>query len=186
MAQKRNLTKKKIIDVTFELANEIGITAITFPKISERLNIKYPSLYNHFANIESLKIAMTEVFVTNLNQQLVKSLLGKAGREAIHTFAETYRDIAFENRAGYELFINCPSFENEQLTNQFLEMTYIIRQILIPYALTDEEKVHKSREFRSILHGYISLVFLGYFRHQLAHEESFDRMINDFIHSLEK
>ncbi|MBC1922734.1 Tetracycline repressor protein class B from transposon Tn10 [Listeria grayi] len=185
MAQKRNLTKAKIIDVTFELANEIGITHINFPKISERLNIKYPSLYNHFANIDVLKIAMTETFVANLNQQLIKSLLGKAGKDAIHTFAMTYRDIAFENRAGYELFINCPSFDNEQLTNQFLEMTYMIRQILVPYSLSEEETVHKSREFRSILHGYISLVFLGYFRHQLDHEESFERMIADYIQSLE-
>ena len=52
MSQKRNLNKKKIIEATFLVADEVGIDNITFPKIAERLGIKYPSLYNHFDNIK--------------------------------------------------------------------------------------------------------------------------------------
>lgn len=54
MVQKRNLTKEKIIEASFLLADEIGLNQITFQKIAEKLDIKYPSLYNHFANIEEL------------------------------------------------------------------------------------------------------------------------------------
>ena len=56
--QKRNLTKQKIIEVTFELADEIGLNKVTFQKIAEKLGIKYPSLYNHFKNMENLKLEM--------------------------------------------------------------------------------------------------------------------------------
>ena len=59
MAQKRNLTKEKIIKAAFILADEIGINQLTFPKLAEKLDIKYPSLYNHFNNMDDLKTEMT-------------------------------------------------------------------------------------------------------------------------------
>lgn len=80
MVQKRNLTKEKIIEASFLLADEIGLNQITFQKIAEKLDIKYPSLYNHFANIEELKIKMTIYFLNNLNSTLMERLIGKVER----------------------------------------------------------------------------------------------------------
>lgn len=81
--QKRNLTKEKIILAALSLADEIGLNQVTFPKLAEKLGIKYPSLYNHFNNIVDLKIGMTVYLLNDLNSSLMKRLIGKSGDEAI-------------------------------------------------------------------------------------------------------
>ena len=83
-------------------------------KIAEKLGIKYPSLYNHFANMDNLKIKMTVYFLKELNLKLMQKLIGKSGEDAIREFAYVYRDFAFENKTGYALFMNIPSTEDEE------------------------------------------------------------------------
>ncbi|SMC16372.1 transcriptional regulator, TetR family [Clostridium acidisoli DSM 12555] len=184
--QKRNLSKEKIIQVTFALADDIGINQVTFTKIAEKLGIKYPSLYNHFTNMDSLKIAMTVSFVNELNLQLMKALIGKSGEDAIREFAYVYRDFAFQNKTGYELFINIASKQNEELYNLAKETGVIIHQILSFYIKDKSEIVHKKRALRSFLHGFVSLNSLGYFQGEGDLEDSFRVMVDDFIFSLSR
>lgn len=184
--QKRNLTREKIIKVTFALADEIGLNQVTFQKIAEKLDIKSPSLYNHFDNMDNLKLEMTMYLVNDLNSILMKSLIGKSGDDAVREFAYVYRDFAFANRTAYGLIMSIPSTKNEKAYSLAKETTGLIRQILNYYIKDDILLVHKSRELRSILHGFISMCFLGYFKRDVSIEESFDNMINDFIFSLSR
>ena len=129
--QKRNLTKEKIIQVSFSLADEIGLNQLTFQKIAEKLNIKYPSLYNHFTNMNSLKTEMKVYLLNELNQKLMQRLIGKSGDEAIKEYANVYKEFAFENTTAYRLLMSIPSTENSELFNLAKETTRIIRQILV-------------------------------------------------------
>lgn len=182
--QKRNLTKGKIIQAAFSLADEIGLNQVTFPKLAEKLGIKYPSLYNHFSNMDNLKIGMTVYLLNDLNSGLMKRLIGKSGEAAIKEFAHFYRDFAFENRTAYGLFMNIPSTEDEEIYRLAKETTGIIYQILDFYIKDKTQLVHKGRAFRSLLHGFVSLYSFGYFHGEVSLEESFNSMIDDFIFSL--
>lgn len=184
MAKKRNLTKEKIIEVTLLLADEIGLNKVNFSKIAEKLDIKYPSLYNHFTNMDDLKIAMTIYVLNQLNMKLMQGLIGKSGEEAIKVFAYNYREFAFKNKTAYGLFMNVPSSENEEIKRLVSETIGIIRQILAFYINDEIYLSHKSRALRSSLHGFISLCSLGYFQGKADLEDSFQFMIDDFIFSL--
>ncbi|WP_088068736.1 TetR/AcrR family transcriptional regulator [Gottfriedia luciferensis] len=184
MVQKRNLTKEKIIEVSFLLANEIGLNQVTFPKIAEKLSIKYPSLYNHFANIDDLKLKMTIYLINQLNSKLMQRLVGKSGEDAIREIAYVYRDFAFENRTGYGLFMNLPSTENEEVRRLAKDTMGIIHRVLEFYIKDHTLLIHKARSLRSILHGFVSMNFLGYFQNPVNVEDSFELMINDFISSV--
>ncbi|NRY59029.1 TetR/AcrR family transcriptional regulator [Clostridium beijerinckii] len=184
MVQKRNLTKEKIIEASFLLADEIGLNQITFQKIAEKLDIKYPSLYNHFANIEDLKIKMTIYFLNNLNSTLMERLIGKSGEIAIREFAYVYRDFAFENKSGYKLYVNIPSTESDEVKRLASETNSIIRKILDFYSSDKIFIIHKSRSLRSLLHGFVSLSSHGYFQNPVNLEDSFELMIDDFILSI--
>ncbi|KQL37754.1 TetR family transcriptional regulator [Bacillus sp. FJAT-25509] len=186
MVQKRNLTKEKIIEVAFSLANEIGLNQVTFPKIAEKLDIKYPSLYNHFANMDDLKLKMTISLLNKLNSTLMQRLVGKSGEQAIREIAYVYRDFAFDNRTGYGLFMNIPSTENDDVKRLARETTGIIHQILKFYITDPTLLIHQGRALRSILHGFVSMNFLGYFQHPVNVDDSFDVMIDDFISSVSK
>lgn len=184
--QKRNLTKEKIIQVAFSLADEIGLNQVTFQKIAEKLGIKYPSLYNHFTNMDNLKVEMTVYLLNELNLKLMKSLIGKSGKDAIREFAYVYKDFAFQNKTAYRLFMSIPSTENPELFRLAKETTGIIRQLLEFYINDEIFLVHKSRALRSLLHGFVSLHSFGYFHGKVDLEESFQCMIDDFILSLSK
>lgn len=183
---KRNLTREKIIQVSFCLANEIGINQLNFQKIAEELNIKYPSLYNHFTNMDELKIEMTVYILNELNQKLMQRLIGKSGDDAIREYASVYKEFSFENQTAYKLFMNIPSTKNKELLNLMRKITHIIHEILKSYIEDETLLVHRSRTFRSLLHGFISLYSFGYFQGDVDIEETFKFMIDDFISSLNK
>lgn len=182
--QKRNLSREKIVQTAFLLADEIGLNQVTFQKIAEKLDIKYPSLYNHFANMDDLKAEMTVYLFSELNSKLMKRLIGKSGEDAIREFASVYRDFAFENETGYGLFMSVPSTNNEEAYRLAKETNSIIHRILEYYIKDEKQLVHKTRTLRSILHGFVSMVFLGYFHGDANLEDSFGLMIDDFIMSL--
>lgn len=183
--QKRNLTKEKIIQVAFSLADEIGFNQLTFPKIAEKLNIKYPSLYNHFTNMSNLKIEMTVYTLKELNLKLIQKLIGKSGEDAIRELAYVYRDYAFENKTAYMLYVSTPSTEDNEVKLLAKETNSIIRKLLSFYIKEEVPLVHKSRNLRSLLHGFVSLYSFGYFHNDIANlEESFQLMIDDFILSI--
>jgi AcrR family transcriptional regulator len=187
VAKKRNLSQEKIVESARRLAGEIGVQQLTFQNLAVDLDVKYPSLYNHFKNIGEVKEALTYLLIQELNDLLRRALVGQSGRSAILAYAEIYQTFAFENAAVYELLISIPQTENSRLIKGIQETNQIILQILAVYPLTQEERLHKSRELRSLIHGYISLRFLGYFqKEEIAKpEESYQRMIRDFIYSLE-
>lgn len=184
MIQKRNLTKEKIIQTTFLLADEIGLNQISFPKIAEKLNIKYPSLYNHYENIEDLKIKMTIYFLDNLNSEVMKRLIGKSGDNAIREFSDVYREFAIKNKSGYRLYMNIPSTENEEVKRLSKEINTMIHKILEFYNEDNAFITHKSRALRSLLHGFVSLSSHGYFQTPVDLKESFKVMIDDFIFNI--
>ena len=94
--EKRNLSQEKIIDCFRELAEEMDVQQITFQHLAKRLDIKAPSLYNHFKNIRDVKTALTAKLLQELNDQLRRALVGKSGQEALQIYAETYRSFAFQ------------------------------------------------------------------------------------------
>lgn len=184
--QKRNLTKEKIIQVAFLLADEIGLNQVTFPKLAEKLDIKYPSLYNHFTNMDNLKIEMMVYLLNELNLKLMQRLIGKSGEDAIREFAYVYRDFAFENKTAYGLFMSIPSTEDEEVNCLAKETSSIIHQVLDFYIKDETLLIHKSRALRSFLHGFVSLYSFGYLHNPVNLEDSFKLMIDDFILSLSR
>ena len=184
--KKRTLSREKIIDCFRGLAEEMDVQQITFQHLAKALAIKSPSLYNYFKNIREVKTALTAKLLRELNEQLWRNLVGKSKGEAIQTYAQTYESFALENQAVYPLLISIPQTKEAILLEGIQETNQIIFQILDSFSLSKEKKIHRCRELRSIIHGYLSLRFLGYFTKEpdVAPEDSYRWMIQEFIASL--
>ncbi|EPH93619.1 transcriptional regulator, TetR family [Enterococcus faecalis 13-SD-W-01] len=184
--KKRNLSADKIVECLRELSKELPPQQITFQHLAKQLDIKSPSLYNYFKNIQEVRNALTVKLLQELNDQLRRRLVGLSGAEAIRSYADTYQTFAFENQPIYELMINIPQTGDERSIDAIHETNQIILQILGAFPLTEQEKIHRSRELRSLIHGYVSLRFLGYFTKetQVDSEESYHWMIDHFIETL--
>ena len=184
--KKRTLSREKIIDCFRGLAEEMDVQQITFQHLAKALAIKSPSLYNYFKNIREVKTALTAKLLRELNEQLWHNLVGKSKGEAIQIYAQTYESFALENQAVYPLLISIPQTKEAILLEGIQETNQIIFQILDSFSLSKEEKIHRCRELRSIIHGYLSLRFLGYFTKEpdVAPEDIYRWMIQEFIASL--
>ncbi|WP_127529456.1 TetR/AcrR family transcriptional regulator [Paenibacillus kobensis] len=183
MVQKRNLTKDKIISVALELANDIGVKEVTFPKLAEKLEIKYPSLYNHYANADELRDDMATRLFRMLNEEVGPLLIGKTRGAAVKLYANAYRGLSMKYRGSYELLTSIPKKSNEALFEESSKHTAILRQILESFELDRATLVHRSRFLRSSIHGFISLNMLGFLQTErgVSTEESFQIMIADII-----
>ncbi|SDO25222.1 transcriptional regulator, TetR family [Paenibacillus sp. yr247] len=183
MVQKRNLTKDKIIAAALEFANDIGVRELTFPRLAEKLGIKYPSLYNHYPNLEELRTDMAAWLFRLLNEEVGRSLIGKSRGAAVSIYATAYRNLAMKYRGSYELLTSIPKQGNKSLYEESSKHAAILMQILESFELDRAALIHKSRFLRSAIHGFISLNILGFLQTEIAvsTEESFLNMISDII-----
>ncbi|MBB6735708.1 TetR/AcrR family transcriptional regulator [Cohnella zeiphila] len=183
MTQKRNLTKEKIVNAALELANEIGVRELTFPKLAEKLGIKYPSLYNHYPNVEELRADMAARLFGLLNEEVGRSLIGKTKGAAVTVYATAYRKLALTYRGSYELLNSIPRTNNEPLIEESSIHGTMLKQILESFELDRTALINRSRFLRSAIHGFISLQMLGFLQaeREVTTEESFQNMIADFI-----
>ncbi|TYC49047.1 TetR/AcrR family transcriptional regulator [Weissella muntiaci] len=183
---KRDLSKNKIILATIELAKEIGIDNVSFPRLAEHFNIKPPSLYNHFNNMAQVRIH-TAIYLENiLFDRLMNNLIDLQPADALRKYAEVYELFANEYASVYELLNIVPRVNNTELSAVNFDIFNFITQIISNYNLDKNDTVHSSRMFRSILHGYVTMRQLGYFttESQLSND-SFHWMVEKFIASLQ-
>ena len=180
------LTRDKIVQATIMLASEIGLSSVSFPRLAEYFGIKAPSLYNHFKNMEEVRIATAVYLQRELNHELTHAMVGLTPLDALRAYAESYKTFAEKYESVYELINVIHQTNNEELEYLAKENIRLVRRSLENFNLSAEENLHISRMFRSTLHGFITLTQLGYFRQSGSNskEKSFDYMVNHLLSTL--
>lgn len=56
---KNNISDEVIIELSAKLSNEVELDNLSLKLITEKLNIKAPSLYNHIKSLEDIKDKIT-------------------------------------------------------------------------------------------------------------------------------
>jgi AcrR family transcriptional regulator len=57
-AERRSATRQEILDASWEVAHEKGIASITLKDVADRVGMRPPSLYSHFASKNAIYDAM--------------------------------------------------------------------------------------------------------------------------------
>ena len=58
VAERRSATRREILDAAWEVAHEKGVAAITLKDVADRVGMRPPSLYSHFASKNAIYDAM--------------------------------------------------------------------------------------------------------------------------------
>ncbi|GBG96822.1 TetR/AcrR family transcriptional regulator [Lactococcus termiticola] len=178
------LTQEKIVQACIELSKEQGLEKVSFPRLAEYFSIKAPSLYNHFKNMGEVRLATAIQLQKELNQELTRAMIGKKPIAALETYALTYKSFAEKYSEVYDLLNIIHESDSPELEEIAIENIRLIRVTLENFKLTDEEIYHRSRLFRSSLHGFITLSRLGYFQKAYPAEDSFDYMLKQLLGDL--
>ena len=57
-AERREATRREIVDAAWEIARSDGLSAITLREVAERVGMRSPSLYSHFDSKNAIFDAM--------------------------------------------------------------------------------------------------------------------------------
>lgn len=186
MSRRAGLDQETVVEAAAKLVDEEGIEQLSLGRLAERLGVRTPSLYNHVAGLPGLKHELSLYCLRDLLDYATRATIGKSRAEAITALAHAYRTYARQTPGRYALTQQAPDpddLESQALAQQVVD---VVRAILAPYKLSDEDAIHAIRGLRSIVQGFVSLEATGGFGLPVDLDASFHWLINVFIAGLER
>jgi len=103
-AERREATRREIVDAAWQIARRDGLSAVTLREVAGRIGMRSPSLYSHFAAKNAIYDAMfAEAWGELCAVFDVLEPLPAAHRRAILAMAEAFFDFAVADLARYQL-----------------------------------------------------------------------------------
>ena len=103
-AERREATRREILDAAWEIARRDGLAAVTLRQVAERIGMRSPSLYSHFDSKNAIYDAMFAESWLALAAAYDQVGAPPAGhRKAMLIEAETFFDFATADLARYQL-----------------------------------------------------------------------------------
>ncbi|NNM53283.1 MAG: TetR family transcriptional regulator [Spirochaetales bacterium] len=183
MGNKLRLGGDVIRDAAVELVREIGLGNLTINLLAEKLGVRPPSLYNHLSGIKELQEKVAAFSLQCLEVAVRDAAVGKSGAEALLRIAEAYRKFALENSELYKSMLLFPGSADSNVKEAGMAVARIIYQVLERYGLSEEDQSHYARGFRSLVHGFVSLEEVGFFKSG-DRDKSFRLLVKGFISTL--
>lgn len=114
-AERREATRREIVEAAWVLAREQGLAEFTLRDVAERVGMRAPSLYTHFESKHAIYDAMFGQAWTDYEQVALAEVadLPPAARAAVHRMARVFFDFAVANPARHQLMNQrtIPGFE---------------------------------------------------------------------------
>ena len=184
MSHRAGLDQASVVEAAVKLIDEEGIEQLSLGRLAERLGVRTPSLYNHVAGLPGLKHDLTLYCLHDLLDLILRTTVGKSRAEAIFALANAYRAYAREAPGRYALTVQAPDPGDQEVQALAQQLVDVVRAVLAPYRLSEEDAIHAIRGLRSIVHGFISLEVAGGFAMPVDLDASFHWLINLFIAGL--
>jgi AcrR family transcriptional regulator len=172
LSPRAGLERNTILQTAIELANTQGMEFVTIAAIAKKLEVRSPSLYNHFSGLAEIRIQIAQSGLEQLEQILMISLIGKAREDSILAFCKSYLTFAKTNPGLYEATIQPSVFPHTAIQEASDRIIHLLLQILASYQIEETNALHFVRGLRSIVHGFASLERAGGFQMELDVEES--------------
>jgi len=186
MSHRVGLDQARVVEAAAKLIDEEGLEQLSLGHLAERLGVRTPSLYNHVAGLPGLKHDLTLYCLHDVLDRILRATVGKSRAEAIFALATTYLAYGRETPGRYALTLQAPDPGDQELQTIAQQLIDVIRAVLAPYRLSEEDAIHAIRGIRSIVHGFISLEMSGGFGLPVDLDASFHWLINLFIAGLNR
>lgn len=112
-AERREATRREIVETAWAIARTEGLAAVTLREIADRIGMRPPSLYSHFESKNAVFDAMFADAYTQLGDAFDALSAPDEPRAALLATAELYFDFATADAARYQL-MNQPALPDFQ------------------------------------------------------------------------
>ena len=104
LAERREATRREILDAAWEIARQDGLAALTLRAVADRIGMRAPSLYSHFDSKNAIYDAMFgEAWAALASEFDGLRSRPSAPRRALLRHTETFFDFAAADLARYQL-----------------------------------------------------------------------------------
>lgn len=162
---RQGLTRADIVSAAVALIESEGLHRFSLRELASRLHIKAASLYNHIRNMDELYTEVGYYAISELKEAQLAAIAGKRRAEAVEALADAYYRFGKARPELYKVILSLPMVKNDAIHRAGFDIVEPIMAAMGGYRLTEEQKMHLQRVFRSILHGFISQEEAGCFRH---------------------
>ena len=170
-----------ILEVAGKMADQYGMQEVTLANLAKELNIRPPSLYNHFDGLPGLKRELAIYGLHLLYEQLLHAAIGVSGEEALIAVSQAYINFARIHPGIYEAALLAPGSGDQDVQQAGAKIVDLTVSLLQFYHLEEDLSLHAVRGLRSILHGFASLEQRGGFKLSLDLDESLVVTIRAFL-----
>jgi AcrR family transcriptional regulator len=181
MSPRAGLDMLTILQNAAEIVDQEGIEELTLASLAKKLNIRPPSLYNHFDGLTGLRKHLAIYGLERLYERLSYAAIGRSRDEAVHQLGMAYVDFARTHPGLYEATLIAPDPSDAEVQQAGQKIVDLTTRVLSVYGLKDDAALHAVRGLRSVLHGFASLEQRGGFGLPLSLDESLRLLIKTFI-----
>ena len=183
---RQGLTRADILEAAIKMIESEGLHRFSLRELASKLHIQAASLYNHIKSSDELHTEIGYYAISELKKAQLGAIAGKERAEAIESLAEAYYRFGKERPELYKVILSLPMVKNDAIHKAGFDIVEPIMTVLSGYRLTEEQKMHLQRGFRSIMHGFLSQEEAGCFRQfPVDVEESYRMAVRGFILLLE-
>ncbi|TCZ80907.1 TetR/AcrR family transcriptional regulator [Paenibacillus albiflavus] len=181
MSPRIGLDMTTIIKAAVDIADALGLEAVTLATLAKKLNIRPPSLYNHFDGLPGLRIELAIHGLEELRGSLMNAAIGRSEDDAIYSIADAYIAFVRKHPGLYEATLPAPGNEDDRLQQLGSDIVHIFTRVLQSYGIEGDAAIHTTRGLRSLLHGFASLEAKGGFGIPLDLDVSIKQMLHIFL-----
>lgn len=181
---KGNISNLLIIETCAQLANKVGLEHLTLKLIAKELNIKSPSLYNHFSSLEDIKEKLMLYGWKQIEDKMIDSAIGVSGYDALKSMCYAFYDYAINNKGVFNAMLLYNKYDTEETTKVTSRLFDILFKILGTLNISKTNINHIIRTLRSFLEGFLLLVNNNAFGNPISIKESFDLSLNIIINGI--
>ncbi len=160
------LTTDRVVAAAADLADEKGFESVTVSALARHFGVRDASLYTHVRNLADLRVRVALLAGGELIDEIADAVAGRAGKDALAAFADTYRAYALRHPGRYAATqIRIDGSLSAEVTDspamrRTAEITY---GMLRAYGFTEPDLTDAVRLLRSTFHGYCALEASGSF-----------------------
>lgn len=181
---RRGLTPEAVAAAAADMADTDGLESVTLARLAARLGVRPPSLYNHTRGLDDLHGAVAAIGLRDLHAALQAAAAGRSGTAALTACADAYRSYAHAHPGRYRALQRAAPAGAGGRRRLAAELVDLLRRLLEPWGLAEQDAIHTIRAFRSCLHGFVDLELTGGFGLDVPVDESFHRLVRAFAEGL--
>lgn len=172
------VTRERIAAEAAELADEVGLEAVTLSAIAQRLGVSGPAMYKHVAGVDALRRDLAVLAVGELTAALTAAAVGRAGADALRGVAGAYRAYARAHPGRLAASVRAPAPGDEEHAAASERALAVLVAVLRGYGIGDDDMVDALRTLRAAFHGFAVVEMAGGFGQPREVDATYDRYVD--------